>query len=182
MGTASAITAVSRYEAALERAMAYLSAATVVAMMLLTTADVVLRYTLNRPIQDSFELSQFMLVGLVFLGIPYLQSIRGHVTVEFITNRLSATTRRFWGIVGHAIGLFAFAVVTWRTAHFAWQAWETGDFTMGIIQYPLWPAKSVIPLGTGLLCIRLMLDIVQDSIMLWAGRHKDAAGTLPLST
>lgn len=159
--------------------MAYLSAAIVVFMMLLTTGDVVLRYGFNRPIQDSFELSQFMLVAIVFLGIPYLQSIRGHVSIEFATARLSPNTREILKIFGHVIGLFAFAIVTWRSGYYAWQAWETNDYTMGIMQYPLWPAKSIVPLGSGMLCVRLILDIGHDTAALFhRGAQSPAGGSV----
>jgi TRAP-type C4-dicarboxylate transport system permease small subunit len=40
-------------------------------MMLLITVDVVLRYFLNRPIKGSYELVEFMLVLLVYLGLAY---------------------------------------------------------------------------------------------------------------
>jgi TRAP-type C4-dicarboxylate transport system permease small subunit len=171
--TATFFASLSRKQAVVERAMAYLGAMCVMAMMFITTVDVILRYVLNRPIQDSFELSQFLLVGLVFLGVPYLQSIRGHVNVQFLTARLSPAAKGVLGLTGHVIGLFAFAVVTWQTGYFAWQAWDRNDFTMGIVQYPLWPAKSVIPLGTGMLCLRLLMDILQDTQQI-AQRHRES--------
>jgi len=33
---------------------------------------------------------------------------------------------------------------------------------MGIVHFPLWPAKCIIPLGCALLCIRLLVDMVMD--------------------
>jgi len=151
---------------ALEKLMIYLSAVIVAVMMLLTATDVFLRYGLNRPIQDSFELSQFMMAGLVFLGIPYIQSIKGHVSVEFLTSRLSPTAREILKIFGYLFGLFIYVIVTRQSALFALDAWKTNDYTMGVVHYPLWPAKSTVPMGSGILCIRLILDIIHDSVKL----------------
>ena len=157
---------------ALERRIAYVSTTIVVLMMLLTTADVILRYVFNAPIQDSFELSQFMMVGIVFLGVPYLQTIKGHVSVEFLTSRVSPTSRKILTIFGYIMGLFAYALITWRSGYYAWKAWETSDYKMGIIHYPLWPAKSMVPLGCAMLCIMLILDILHDSAELLSGKPR----------
>ncbi len=154
-----------------EKSMVVLSAMIVAAMMLLTTTDVVLRYVFNSPIQDSFQLSQFMMVGIVFLGIPYMQSIRGHVTVEFLTSRLSPRARSILTIFGLLIGLFIYAIVTWKSGSYAWSSWKINEYTMGIIHYPLWPAKFMVPIGTGILCVRLVLDIVHDISMLISDDH-----------
>jgi len=165
---------VKKFEA-LEKLMIYLSAVIVAIMMLLTATDVFLRYVFNKPMQDSFELSQFMMAGLVFLGIPYMQSIKGHVSVEFLTSRLSPTAREIIKILGYLFGLFIYVIVTRQSGLFALDAWKTNDYTMGIVHYPLWPAKSTVPLGSGILCIRLILDIVHGSVKL-LGRQTEGKG------
>jgi TRAP-type mannitol/chloroaromatic compound transport system permease small subunit len=58
------------------------------------------------------------------------------------------------------VGLVIFSIVTWQSGRLAWEAWETQDYTMGIVQFPLWPAKTILPIGVGLFCLRLFLDII----------------------
>ena len=41
----------------------------------------------------------------------------------------------------------------------AWNAWVTGDYDMGLIEIPFWPAKSVMTVGIGLLLWRFITDI-----------------------
>ena len=46
--------------------LAYLGAVTLFLMMLLTTADVAGRYILNQPILGGLEITEFMIVSVVF--------------------------------------------------------------------------------------------------------------------
>jgi C4-dicarboxylate transporter DctM subunit len=54
--------------------------------------------------------------------------------------------------------------VDWQSALSAWEAWVTGDHEMGLVEYPYWPAKSVMTLGIALLVLRFARDI-GDQIM-----------------
>jgi len=59
-------------------------------MVLLITADVVMRYFFNSPIKGSYELVQFMLSMIVFLGLAFMQTKKGHVSVSLLTSKLSS--------------------------------------------------------------------------------------------
>jgi TRAP-type mannitol/chloroaromatic compound transport system permease small subunit len=50
-----------------------------------------------------------------------------------------------------------------------WQAWmeaeyslQIGEATDGLIRFPLYPARIVLAAGTGLLVLRLALDVIMD--------------------
>ena len=45
-------------------------------MMLLTFVDVVARYLFNRPIRGAFEVTELMLLVLIFAGLPLVSSRR----------------------------------------------------------------------------------------------------------
>jgi len=49
------------------------------AMMLLTTVDVVARYLFNRPLRGAFEITELMLVVLIFAGLPLAKVFGGPV-------------------------------------------------------------------------------------------------------
>ena len=54
----------------LSKCLHWLGATLLFGMMLLTTADVILRYFFNRPITGSFELTQYLMVMIVSLLLP----------------------------------------------------------------------------------------------------------------
>ena len=56
----------------------------ILAMMLLTAADVALRYVLNAPILGAFELTELMLAALIFCGLPLATERDEHVDVDLV--------------------------------------------------------------------------------------------------
>ena len=135
---------------------------TIVAMMLLTTIDVVLRWLLSSPIPGTFELMEFMMAGAVFLGLAYVERINGHISIDFLAKRFSPATHRIIRIISSLLALVVFGVITWKTGENAYTAWRIGDYSLGAIQLPTWPARSAVPLGTGMLCVRLLAQTVED--------------------
>jgi TRAP-type C4-dicarboxylate transport system permease small subunit len=63
-------------------------------MMALTFVDVVARYLLNRPIRGGFELTELLLLVLIFAGLPLVSHADEHVTMDFIDRILPAAALR----------------------------------------------------------------------------------------
>ena len=60
-------------------------------LMLITVADVVLRYFFSMRIAGTYEVTEFTLVISVYLGIAYTMTKGGHVGVEVFVSRLPIT-------------------------------------------------------------------------------------------
>ena len=131
-------------------------------LAILVTTDVTLRYVFNSPIAGLYELSEFMLIGTIYLGIAYVQTQKGHVRIEIFTAKLPPKAQQALNIFAYLIGIVAFGLITWRTGYMAWVAWDMNDYSMGLVQWPIWPARSLVPLGAGLLCLRLIRDMWQE--------------------
>ena len=144
------------------RALGIAAAAIILFMMCLTTMDVVLRYVFNSPLPGVYELQEFMLVGVVFLALAYIQSLKGHIYVDLLTNRFSERGQAVLGILSNSVSLLIFALITWQGGLRAWTAVVSGQRREGLISYPLWPAKWILAIGAGFFCLRLALDIVMD--------------------
>jgi len=85
-------------------------------MMLLTFADVVARYLLNRPIRGAFEITELALLALIFAGLPLVSHADEHVTMDFIDRILPGRVLDLWVRGVHA----ACAAVMF---FLAWQVW-----------------------------------------------------------
>lgn len=149
-------------QSGVERWLSIIGGLIVVALMLVSTLDVAMRYLFNSPIDGAYELAEFMLVGMVYLGIAYIQSFKGHVRVDVFVNRVGIRGELLLSIFGNLVGLVAFVLVTWQTGSLALVAWQTGDYSSGLVHLPMWPSKLIIPFGTGLLCLRLLTDLLSD--------------------
>jgi TRAP-type C4-dicarboxylate transport system permease small subunit len=77
----------------LDRALGTAAAVLLFCLMALTTADVVGRYILNRPIRGAFEITELLLLTLIFAGLPLASRADEHVTLDFIDMLLGNSGR-----------------------------------------------------------------------------------------
>jgi len=154
--------ALEKLQRTVEKTTCGIAAGIILFMVFPVSIDVVLRYLFRSPIPQVYDLSEFMIVGAAYLAIAYVQAIKGHIKIEAATARLPEKWKIVLDIFGYGLGTGLFIVITWQSARLAWEAWVTQDHTMGVINLPLWPAKSIVPIGAGLLCLRLISDIVLE--------------------
>ena len=83
-------------------------------MMLLTFADVVARYLLNHPIRGGFEITELVLLVLIFAGLPLVSHADEHVTMDFIDRVLPDGGRRFVVRAVHAVCAAVMFFLTWQ--------------------------------------------------------------------
>jgi TRAP-type C4-dicarboxylate transport system permease small subunit len=149
-----------------EKAGAAVCAVSIFVMVGLTTADVILRYLFNSPITGAYEIMEFLPVGVAFLSFAYVQRTRGHVGLEIVVPRLPRKAALILEIVGCILALGCLWAAAWQSGGEAWDAFVTGDYMGEIVRVPYWPAKSVVALGFGLLCLTLISIIVHDLVEL----------------
>jgi TRAP-type C4-dicarboxylate transport system permease small subunit len=68
----------------LDRVLGAAAAVLLFGLMLLTTADVIGRYIFNWPLRGAFELTELLLLTLIFAGLPLASRADEHVTLDFI--------------------------------------------------------------------------------------------------
>jgi TRAP-type C4-dicarboxylate transport system permease small subunit len=83
-------------------------------MMVLTFADVVARYLINRPIRGGFEITELTLLVLIFAGLPLVSHADEHVTMDFIDRILPVRWRIPWIRVMHAICAAIMFFLAWQ--------------------------------------------------------------------
>jgi TRAP-type C4-dicarboxylate transport system permease small subunit len=81
-------------------------------MMTLTFVDVVARYVFNRPLRGAFEVTELLLVVLIFGGLPLVSHANEHVTMDFI-DRLLGRWRELWQRVVQAVSALIMFLLTW---------------------------------------------------------------------
>ena len=155
----SLIRYLDRIQQKVEKALLFFGACLTIILLLLITVDVILR-KLSQPIPGSYETVQVMTVGIVFLGVAYVQSIKGHVFIEIATEKFPKKVQQGLDFFGYIIGLAICFIITWQSGIAAWESSLMMEAASGIAKIPIWPAKIVIFLGMGLLTLRLLLDIV----------------------
>jgi TRAP-type C4-dicarboxylate transport system permease small subunit len=98
-------------------------------MMVLTFADVVARYLVNRPIRGGFELTELTLLVLIFAGLPLVSRADEHVTMDFIDRLLPPRARVAWIRVMHGICAAIMFFLAWQVWIKAARISSYGDTT-----------------------------------------------------
>lgn len=125
-------------------------------LMLLTTGDVLGRKLLSKTIPGTFELSEYILSVFILLGAAYTQQVKGHVGVDFITNRLSPRIRTLCQIFTTLLSLIIITILVW-------QGWIEGirERTVSdMLRIPQSPFRLLVAIGGFLLWLELMIDLV----------------------
>src|SRR6188508_1853868 len=92
-----------KWERPLDAVLGIASAAILFCMMLLTFVDVVARYLFNFPLRGGFEVTELMLLVLIFAGLPLVSHSDEHVTMDFIDRMLPARARMPWIRAMHGV-------------------------------------------------------------------------------
>ncbi len=79
--------------------------------MLLVCIDVILRYAFNSPISWSLEICEYILVGIVSLGMAWLLKEEGHVKIDLVLHQLSPRAQGLVDGVTSVLGTAAVAVI-----------------------------------------------------------------------
>ena len=81
-------------------------------MMTLTFVDVVARYVFNRPLRGAFEVTELLLLVLIFGGLPLVSHADEHVTMDFI-DKLLGRWRDLWQRAIQAVSAAIMFLLTW---------------------------------------------------------------------
>jgi TRAP-type transport system small permease protein len=121
---------VPAWERRVEGLLGIAASAILMAMMLLTFVDVVARYVFSRPLRGAFEVTELMLLVLIFAGLPLVSFTDEHAVMDFVDRVLSprglALMQRLVQAVSAAF-MFLLAWLTWLKADRIWAYRDTTD-------------------------------------------------------
>lgn len=140
-------------------------------MMLIITFNAFGRYQFNSPIPGSFAITElYLMVGLVFFSIGYLQFINGNVNVDVIAEDLFEKRTR---IVIRVVYLIASTLIissmAFLTGRIAVRRYVADATLTGIINIPTWGSWAIVSLGLAYLAVVLLFQFVEGTIEIWHG-------------
>jgi len=106
------------------------ASAILLSMMLLTFVDVVARYGLNRPVRGAFEVTELLLLVLIFAGLPLVSFADEHALMDFIDRLLGPRALRGLERAVHALCaavMFLLAWLAWLKADRIWAYRDATD-------------------------------------------------------
>ena len=115
-----------------------LAAVFLAAMVLLTVADLALRWLFSYPIQGMLELIELGLACTIFLALPAVFLRDEHLVVDVIDHFARPGIVRLLDLAGAVVSLGVLVVMAWQMLPLAQTMHEFGDVTSDLSMPKLW--------------------------------------------
>lgn len=140
----------------------FVGCAALFAVLCLVTADVLLRSTLNKTVPFQFEVTEiYLMPALATLPLARVQRLGGHLAIDFLDLKFLGVFRPVVARLNTALPALLFGCVAWMSGRYALAAWTRNETNMGVIDWPMYIAYAAVPIGTGLLTLRLVLETIR---------------------
>lgn len=126
------------------RGLGVLAGVLLLAIMLLTVADVLSRNLRDRSIVGTVDITTMLLVATAYLGLASAEADGRHVSVELVERRLGARARLVFSVLRSALLVGLGVLMTWGLIEVMISAVERGETTNDILRLPTWPAKLIL--------------------------------------
>lgn len=146
----------------------------ILAMMLLTVLDVIMRMIVTlyqktnwefltgfSPVPGTYELVGFLGSVAVAFAMAHTSIQKGHVSVSLIVRLLSPRKQAAVGAVTDAFALAFFSIIVWRAYLYADHMRELGEVSL-TLQLPFYPFVWGIGLGAFAVCLVVFSDLTRN--------------------
>jgi len=150
----------------------YAGAILILAMTVLITYDVILRYFFNDPMLGAHEMVEYLLLTCFFLFLTDCWNASTHVRMGIVYEKMTGWVKKaadaFIGITG-ALLFGVMALKIWEELLYAFEA----DQISSELLMPIWPFKLVALLCLALFVAQLAISTVIPPAAKKHGEHDD---------
>ncbi len=140
------------------------------AVALLATASVLMRWIFDAPIDGDFEFVKMAMAMTVFSFLPYTQARRANIMADTFTvwlpKRLTARIDGIWDLAYAALMGYVF----YALVHGAMDAFASGETTMQR-QLAIWPSIAI----STVLCLVLALTAIVTALRMFRSKADESA-------
>lgn len=142
----------------LSKLFAYIATGVLGLMMLLTVADVFMRTFFNSPITGTTELTEFMMVIVVFPALAWCAVQRRHVNVDLLVGHLPPRVQTVIDSITLLLALCTFIIITWYSMLEAMDVYTT----TALLNLPHAPFYWVLTAGFALFCLSIVTLLIEN--------------------
>lgn len=106
------------------------------------------------------ELASFLLLGATFFGLAYTFWQGAHIRVTLVLLYLPRHVQRIMDMAVTLVAALVTGFAAWHSAWLAWDSYDYGDLSIGMVPVPLWIPQLVMTLGLVWLLIALLDALV----------------------
>ncbi|MFH1647263.1 MAG: TRAP transporter small permease [Chloroflexota bacterium] len=132
---------------------------TLAGLMLLTVSDVVLRFFFTKPIQGSLEVTELLMIVMVYPGLAWVAVRRMNIKVDLLVNRFSPRAQGIFDTVTCLISLAVAVLIAWFTVPQVFYMQSRGIET-DTLHIKHWPFYWLIAFAYAVLCLVLITNLI----------------------
>ena len=129
-------------------------------LMALVSLNIILRYVFSSPLSGTLEMTELLMVPMVFMPLAFAQKSGGHIRADILYIRIPYPYKKPLDIVINVIGFLVCVLFVWQTSKDAFAAYQIRDITAGHVRIITWPFRVTIPIGFLALAIRFFYQLV----------------------
>lgn len=123
--------------------------------------SVVFRYVLLSPMGWTEEVTRFLLVWCVMLGMAYTLQQGRHIRVTTLTRNFSPKVQKALEFISELIALAVLCVFVFKSYQFSAFTKDIGEVSQGSLAIPLWCANLALPIGGGLFILQYIVELLK---------------------
>ena len=137
-----------------------LACTAVIAMMLLSSADVVLRL-FGKPIPGTYEMVGFLGTIIVSFALAFTSMEKGHIAVEILVDKLPQRAQFAIEAFTNFVSFLLFGLIAYQAYIYALDIKNSGEVSL-TLQMPIYPFIFGMAVSFGLLCLLLIADFIKS--------------------
>ncbi len=136
---------------ALVRALAYVAGASLMLMVLVTSADVILR-KFSLSLTGAYDIVRIAAALTIAAALPYTTAIKGHVAIEYFFHKLGRRGRAVVDALMRLGGMALFGLLAWGCVDYGNSLRAKGEVSM-TLQLPIFWVPYVLAVSCGLVVL-----------------------------
>jgi TRAP-type mannitol/chloroaromatic compound transport system permease small subunit len=109
-----------------------------------------------------------LLLACVVFSVAGLQRHKRHLRVDFLADAFPDGLQHvLTNIIVPILGLFFVVIITWKSWENFLYSFSIGETSQSAWQEVLWPIKLMVPVGMGLLCLILLIQLYHGVLWLF---------------
>lgn len=130
-------------------------------MMFLTAIDVSMRYFLDKPITGSFDLTEYMMVIVISLGLAYCAVEKEHVKVDLVISLFGPRTQAIINTITGFLSFVLFTLIAWQCIKYI-KILYLSKVAYPVLLIPIYPSVAIVACGMVVLCLVLLANFLES--------------------
>jgi TRAP-type C4-dicarboxylate transport system permease small subunit len=137
----------------------------IVFIMAMICVDIVSRFAFNHPISGVAELTEIIIVGVVFMQLAHATRLGKLTRSDAAYGILMVRRPRYahlLGILYDGAGAFLLGVIAWGTWPKFTTAWDSNFYigNVGVFTFPEWPLWALVVVGSAVISVQFVLLVI----------------------